>query len=393
MIAHVFNSSIVSGPEILVLPSLLQLGEPIRVIFLMETRLAKKSRCPVDYARSLGHQVETVEVRSRWDTGAFAELRGILDRLKPRIAHAHDVKASLYLHQARKLRTGLGAALVSTHHGAAYRRGKIRLYEEYYVRRVLPFYDLVLSTCTQDRTSMANRGVAEEKISVHLNGADRTRVPKETRDLIAEKIRSEWRARNPNLPGPEEAVFLGCVARLSSEKRHDRMLKVLQFLREFGPRGKKPILVCFGIGAEEARLKKMAQNCGVENAVFWMGYSDTIGEEMAGFDALLCLSDGEGIPISLLEAGWGGTPVVATAVGGIPDLISSSSVGYLVKKEDSNERIASLLSTLLKDPPGMRRVGEAFQARVESEFSQSKWVERLQQAYARVCSPPVTPRV
>jgi len=67
MIVHIFNSSVVSGPEILVLPSLLRLGEATRVIFLVETRVTGKSRCPVEYAKKLGLEVETVYVRSRWD--------------------------------------------------------------------------------------------------------------------------------------------------------------------------------------------------------------------------------------------------------------------------------------------------------------------------------------
>ncbi len=384
MIVHVFNSSIVSGPETLVLPALLHLGVPTCVIFLVEARLGAESRCPVEYARGLGHRVETVTVRSRWDPAAFAELREILDRLRPRIAHAHDVKASLYLHQARKQAPGLRSALVSTHHGAAYRRGKIRLYEEYYVRRVLPHFDLILAVCTQDRASIVRRGVAAAKVAVHLNGTECARIAPKDRNAVAEELRKRWRKRNSRLPASSDAIYFGAVGRLSPEKRHDRMLAVLGALRRSETGSRKPVLVCFGIGAEEERLRNEARRLGVEDAVFWMGYSDTISEEMAGFDALLCLSDGEGIPISLLEAGWAGTPVFATAVGGIPDLISSPDVGYLVDKRHSDEEIASLVGDALSDPAGMQRVGEAFQARVGSEFSRTAWLGTLRAAYTRI---------
>jgi len=296
------------------------------------------------------------------------------------------VKASFYLHQAKKLRPGFQAALVSTHHGVQGRKGKIRLYEEYYVRRILPHYDLVLSVCTQDRTSLIRRGVPDAKIAVHLNGADRKRIPSESRNSVSAKVRNEWKIRTPGLPDPQDAIFLGAVARLSPEKRHDRMLNVLRSARRSSEYDKKPVLLCFGIGPEEARLKNLARKWGVEDGVFWMGYSDTIGEEMAGFDALLSLSDGEGIPISLLEAGWAGTPVLSTAVGGVPDLISTPAVGYLVERQDSDERIASRLSDVLKDRVAMRRVGKAFQSRVVSEFSESMWRGRLLQEYAKLGS-------
>lgn len=394
MIIQIFNSSVVSGPEILVLPSLLRLGETVRVIFLMETRVTGQSRCPVEYAKKLGLQVETVFVRSRWDRVAITELRNVLDRLQPRITHAHDVKASFYLHQAKKLRPGFQSALLSTHHGVQGRKGKIRLYEEYYVRRVLPHYDRVLSVCTQDRASLIRRGVAEERIAVHLNGADRALVPSESRNSVAVKVRNEWKKRNPGLPAPQDAIFLGAVARLSPEKRHDRMLNVLRSARHSHTNeyAKKPVLLCFGIGPEEARLKNLARKWGITDSVFWMGYSDTIGEEMAGFDALLSLSDGEGIPISLLEAGWAGTPVLSTAVGGVPDLISTPAVGYLVEKQDSDERIASRLCDMLKDRVEMRRVGKAFQSRVASEFSESTWRGRLLEEYAKLGLSPGVPR-
>lgn len=392
MIVHIFNSSVVSGPEILVLPSLLRLGEPVRIIFLVETRVTGASRCPVEYARNLGLQVETVDVRSRWDRVAITELRNVLDRLNPRISHAHDVKASLYLQQAEKIRPDFRSALVSTHHGVQGRKGKIRLYEEYYVRRVLPSFDLVLSVCTQDRASLIRRGLPSERVAIHLNGADRSHVPSEARNTFSEKVRKEWKKRIPDLPDAEDAIFIGAVARLSPEKRHDRMLKVLRSVRRMRATDKKPVLLCFGIGPEEKRLRSLARKWGVEDGVFWMGYSNTIGEEMAGFDALLSLSDGEGIPISLIEAGWAGTPVLSTAVGGVPDLISTPSVGYLVKRDDSDERIASRLCDVLNDRVEMRRVGNAFQSRVASGFSESMWRSRLLQEYARFAPALEAPR-
>lgn len=393
MIAHIFNSSIVSGPELLVLPALLKLGEPTCVVFLLETRVTAASRCPVEYARKLGHHVETVTVRSRWDRAAFLELRGILERLKVRIAHAHDVKASLYLYQAKNRGTELPIGLVSTHHGVACRKGKNRIYEEYYVRHVLPHYDLVLSVCSRDRVSIARRGVRDEKILVHLNGAKRAWVSSGDRATLSENIRSEWRSRFPRIPPSKDAVFLGAVARLSPEKRHDRMLKVLQTMRRTQAEGKTCVLLCFGIGPEEERLRKMAVRLGVHDAVFWMGYSNTVGDEMAAFDIILSLSDGEGLPVNLLEAAWAGTPVLATKVGGIPDLISSPAFGYLVDGDNSDEEIASVLRNLVMDPNGMKSVGEASQKNVAANFSEKVWIQNLREAYKKVSSQLVALQV
>jgi hypothetical protein len=105
----------------LVLPALKKLDEPVSIVFLTESRLPEESLGPIEYAKKLGHQVYSVPVRGRWDSRAFKELRDTLDLIQPRIVHAHDVKASLYLKQAKLIRANFKPKIVSTHHGAAYR--------------------------------------------------------------------------------------------------------------------------------------------------------------------------------------------------------------------------------------------------------------------------------
>lgn len=384
MITHIFNSSIVSGPEILVIPALQRLreldGEAVSIVFLTESRRAAESEKPVNYARQYGHSVYSVPVRGRWDRQAFRDLRDVLDRLQSRVVHAHDVKASVYLHQARKARPGFTAKTVSTHHGAAARSGKIRLYEEFYVRFILPAFDRVLAVCSADRHSITRRGVAAEKVVVHLNGTNRPHVEPRVKSEVAAQIRRSWKQKMPTLPDPADAVFMGAVARLSPEKRHDRMLHVLRHLQS-AERAKNAVLVCFGTGAEEERLRALARELGVEDRVYWMGYSNTISNEIAGFDLLLSLSDGEGIPINLLEAGWAGTPVVATQVGGIPDLIPSSDVGILVQREDSDRAIAERIQVALQNRESLAQLGANFQKRVVSQFSEEAWLNQLKEIY------------
>ena len=390
MIIHLFNSSIVSGPETLVLPALLKLGEPVHIVFLSETRLLSESKGPVQYAQSLGHTVHEVAVRGRFDRKAFHKLRALLDELKPDIVHAHDVKASLYLLQAKKTKPHFLPLIVSTHHGASYRKGKIRLYEEIYVRLVFPKFDLALAVCKVDQESIIRRGVPPDKVKLHLNGTDRMRVDAKDRPALQIKIRERWRENYSSLTDvhtsmPNDAIFLGAVARLSPEKRHDRMLTLIHELKKSRGEKKKTILLCFGIGPEEERLKKLAHSLGIEDLVFWMGYSKTISQEMAGLDLILCLSDGEGIPINLIEAGWAGTPVLATEVGGIPDLIgtrATTPVGILVQKSDTDQAIAKKVREVLDDAKNLTELGLAFQNRVSSEFSESAWLNRLREIYA-----------
>lgn len=386
MITHLFNSSIVSGPEMLVIPALKKLGEPVSVIFLTETRLARESEKPLQYARDHGLDVYSVPVRGRWDRQAFLELRKVIDQINPRIIHAHDVKASLYLHQAKRVRSPFAASLVSTHHGASYRKGKIRLYEELYVRFVLPHFDKVLCVCEIDQSSVIRRGVAPEKVSIHLNGTDRKRVSFEERESKQRQIRAKWKVEMPTLPEPDSATFIGMVARLSSEKRHDRMLRILSEFKKFEQRdgAANTVLLCFGVGREEATLRKLAQKLKIEDRVFFMGYSNTISEEMAGFDALICVSDGEGIPINLLEAGWAATPVISTRVGGIPDLIATPEHGYLVDQHNTIPVLAEQMWDALQNKEKLQAVGRAYQERITAHFTHDAWLSHLKAIYSEM---------
>lgn len=384
MVVHIFNSSVVSGPETLAIPALARLGEPVSIIFLTETRMEEaRNQGPIRYAQSFGHATHEVRVRGRWDPEAFRKLRGLLDQIDPKVVHAHDVKASTYLLKAARSGRPLGAMLVSTHHGAAARKGLIRLYEEFYVRMILPRFDAVLCVCESDRKSLIRRGLSPQKVHVHLNGVDRPKIPLDQRERIQSEIREHWKQACPalrDLRRSERMVLLGAVSRLSSEKRHDRMLRVLAWIRANRP-DLPVVLLCFGTGAEEARLRELARELDLESAVFWMGYSKTISQEMAGFDLLLSLSDGEGIPISLIEAGWAATPVFSTRVGGIPDLIPNEEFGALFDKRLDDAQIGGKLAEWIEDQAGLQRVGAAFQQRIERSFSEASWLQQLRGFY------------
>jgi glycosyltransferase involved in cell wall biosynthesis len=238
-----------------------------------------------------------------------------------------------------------------------------------------------MCVCEGDIESLSRRGLPREKLHLHINGVDRPKISSESRSEASRTIQARWRGGAPGLP--ENALVLGAVARLSGEKRHDRMLRALAVARQkLAPR--EAVLVCFGVGGEETKLKALTAELGLEKAAFWMGYSKTAGQDMAGFDLLLCLSDGEGIPINLLEAGWAATPVFSTRVGGIPDVISSSAVGYLVDKSQSDEEIGTRIAEVLADAAGRAETGRRYQQHIEKNFSEKAWLDRLREVYGKL---------
>ena len=108
---------------------------------------------------------------------------------------------------------------------------------------------------------------------------------------------------------------------------------------------------------------------------------------MPGMDLLLSLSVGEGLPINLLEAGWSRTPILATAVDGVNDLIPKEDPVLSLSRLEANppaKVVSDRLEQLLRRPDLRESLGEAFQKRVEQSFSGDAWERTLQAIYERV---------
>ncbi|MCC7440248.1 MAG: glycosyltransferase family 4 protein [Bdellovibrionales bacterium] len=381
MIVHVFNSSIVSGPETLVIPALASLSEPVTVVFLYETRKGEASNKPVRYAESLGLATRVVPVRSRVDGQAVARLRETLRELGTKVAHSHDVKASTYLLRAAGPRSAREYPIVSTHHGVRGRSGWVsKAYEAFYTRLILPRFDRVLTVCASDRELLVARGLRPDRVETHLNGVDRRKIDAGERGAERARLHADWGLAARGIPSG--SVVLGFAGRIAGEKRLDRVLQVMAHLKSLHRGLPRWDLVIFGTGPLEADYHAATRAMGLESQVHWMGYRAGLGSEMAGFDLLLSLSDAEGLPINLVEAGWAGTPVLATGVDGNRDLFPSAEYGLTVAVEESDEAIATRLAELLADPERRRSLGRMFQGRVEERFSGSRWTAELRRIYS-----------
>lgn len=390
MIAHIFNSGQVSGPETLVLPALASWSRRVHVILLLETRLpSERLEAVKSYIQELDLPLTVIEISSRCDRRAIANLRRELERLvaatgasNRALFHAHDVKASTYLLAASRplVRSGR-CLLVSTHHGVRGRSGVIpRLYESLYTHFILPRFHRVLAVCRDDGELLVERGLRPERVVVHQNGVTREKVLPTSRREIAEAVRERWRTSHPEIGAVANQLVMGVVARLEPEKRHDLILKVLTLLKEM-PGVPKFVLLCFGQGSLDGQLKRRCVELGLAGDVHWLGYRSSIGQEMAGLDLLLSFSRAEGLPINLIEAGWAATPVFASAVDGVKDLVPRSELGTLFQADDTAMEIAERLATVLKDRDALQAAGERFQSWIEGNFSQTIWLANLEKIY------------
>lgn len=129
-------------------------------------------------------------------------------------------------------------------------------------------------------------------------------------------------------------------------------------------------------GAYERELRAEAERLGVAHRVVFAGYRDDVPELLAGCDVFCLPSSTEGLPLVILEAMAQGRPVVASAVGGTPELVVQGETGLLVPPGDA-ESLRDALGRILDDPELARRLGAAGRARAAREFSSAAMCERM----------------
>jgi glycosyltransferase involved in cell wall biosynthesis len=165
-----------------------------------------------------------------------------------------------------------------------------------------------------------------------------------------------------------DVPILGTVGRLDAVKAHDFLLAAFRRLRDDWGAGPVPVLIIAGDGPERAQLLGLAAAEGLQGAVHFLGWRTDVSTVLELFDLFVLPSDSEGTSISLLEAMAAERCVVATAVGGTPDVLGSGLQGQLVPARDL-QSLVELMRRLLLDPAARADAGRRSRERVESSYS------------------------
>ena len=171
----------------------------------------------------------------------------------------------------------------------------------------------------------------------------------------------------------DQAVVAGVVGRLSPEKGQLCFLRVLAQVRREFP---QVVGLLVGDGQDRAMLEAEAKALGLEEAVFFAGHTGCVGDFYRAMDVVVMPSLSEGMPNVALEAMMFGKPVVASRVGGVPEVVVEGETGFMVKAGDEGA-LALALVRMLTSPSRMQAMGEAGRHRVLENFSPTVRVERL----------------
>jgi glycosyltransferase involved in cell wall biosynthesis len=173
-------------------------------------------------------------------------------------------------------------------------------------------------------------------------------------------------------------IIIGTLAELHKNKGLDYAIEGLALLAK---QTDKPFLfVVLGEGEERARLEALRDKLGLGERIFLAGYHAEGVELLSAFDIFLLPSITEAFPYAILEAGKVGLPVVATAVGGIPEVIDDMQSGVLIQSKNPGE-IARALTYLINNPDKRDLLGRNIAERIRDRFSVEQMVEETLKLY------------
>jgi len=183
---------------------------------------------------------------------------------------------------------------------------------------------------------------------------------------------------HPNYHDPT----IGFVGRLSEEKGVQTLIEAMATIRMKVPRVR---LLIAGTGPTEQRLRKSVQDADLGDSISFLGFCSNAFEVMGKLDVFVLPSRTEGCPIVVLEAMAMGVPVVATNVGGTPELVKDNVTGLLVKS-DAPAELASSIVQLLTNRERAERMGREGHGRAFGEFHPRQFIEGVQRTYLELLS-------
>lgn len=309
------------------------------------------------------------------DLRALAALVRRTRSFRPDIVHTHTAKAGMLGRLAAVLSGRPRPRIVHTYHG--------HVLEGYFGPVMSGLYrtlerllgvpsDVLVGVSEATVSDLVRLGVApRSKFRVIPIGLDLERFVE-----AGEEERRRFRADCG--AGPHD-VLLTFVGRLVPIKRVDVALRALAHARTLGA----PVrLAIVGDGDLRGELEELSRALGLDGTARFLGYRPDMPAVAAGSDLAVLSSDNEGTPVSLIEAAAAARPGAATAVGGVPDVVTPAT-GVLVPAGDA-EGLGTAIARLAAEPQTRREMGVAARSHVLERFAAARLVRDIEALYAEL---------
>lgn len=341
--------------------------------------VAGRNRDPLLFERLKEEEIETInvgslirEINPLTDIYCIYKLFKLFKLHKFDVVHLNSSKAGVVGSIAARL--ARVPCVIYTAHGFVFNEKLSALKRWMYIFVELAssfFRDAIITVSTFDERSALRLHIAPKwKMRTIWNGIDVThdsytsRVDARTYLLSSQEV-------------PDDRYMIGCVANFYANKGLEHLLQAMELLIKQNP---KAFLVVIGDGILRPELEESIQSLKLTQNVLLVGYKKDPEKHLKAFDLLVSSSLKEGLSYTLIEAARAKVPIIATAVGGTPEIIHDHVHGLLVPPGDPHT-LADMLSFAISHPKEMTQYATAAHERVTRDFDVEQMVQKTLGAY------------
>lgn len=363
-VVHVIDTMGVGGTE---LTALRLAGALDRARFSLSTVCLTGPGPLTDKYTELGIRLQYLHIKSLYGIGTLASVGALATRLHRTgvdLVHAHDMYSNVLITLAGRL---AGVPVITSQRWAwGYPAARYRVLNRWAHRH--------------SNVVLANSEAAVREVR-DATGLPSTRVVMlpnfVTDDLLAGDAGQRRLDARSLMRIPPDAVVVGCVGRLHPIKDHGTLLRAMKVVVERVPAAR---LVIVGDGPSEPMLRELITNLSLDSNVVMLGHREDAAALAAAFDVVALSSRSESFPNALMEAMAQCVPVVATRVGGVPELVRAGQDGLLVPAGDPAQ-LGQALAVLLTNDEGRLSMGRSARERIEELHSSRVVMRRLETLY------------
>lgn len=337
-------------------------GDDVRVLLIEEQRLDLEVSGFRSALENAEIPVDRIPVRGRISIGLIRSIRSALRNHRADIVHSTGYKADVHVAFANGWNRI--CPMVTTVHGWLFRPDLRERFYGWLNRLAFRRFDAVIALTRFYARYLVETGLSASRVHCIPSGF-------------------EWGTLSDvPLPDATNAFTIGLAGRLSEEKQIDLFLRAAARVRGDG---RNVLYLIAGDGPLRGELERLRDVLGLRDVVSMPGFL-VRQEFLARVHAVALTSRIENMPYTLMEAMAAGRPVIATAVGGIPDLIDDGVTGLMVEP-DSVEAIAEAMTRLADDKALFDRLASAASHRLRNDFSLTAQIAAHHSLYEKIRSP------
>ena len=291
----------------------------------------------------------------------------LLKKYKFDLIHTHGYRANVLGVILSKV---MGLPVVSTCHGFISNNMNLALYNKL-DRLALRCAHKIIAVSDGIKNELIRSGIHESQLLMIPNAVE---VNSNNGSFTQNR-----RNKRQQLNITEKEFVVGYVGRLSEEKGVKYLIEAISMLHDLD----LPVrVIIIGEGPQRKELEALVKKATIEDRIYFTGFQSDIESWLPAIDVFVLPSLTEGTPMSLLEAMAEGIPVVASSVGGVPQVIDSGVNGILVSPGKSAE-INTVIQLLYKREPLRRKITEAAQETIKSKYGIKDWIGKIENVYLK----------